>query len=68
LEQIIDVVENESQLNQPRIEYGREIEEELSNLEQLIARDTEISARYSPRWLAVKLLEEDEEIIRKFGE
>jgi len=50
-----------------RIEYGREAEEEIANLERLISQ-TELSRQYSPRWLAVKLLEEDEEIVRKLKE
>ena len=44
-----------------------EVEEEIANLEKLVSQ-TELSQRYSPRWLAVKLLEEDEDIARKFKE
>jgi len=48
-----------------RINYGREVEEEIAKLERLISQSA-LSQKYSPRWLAVKLLEEDEEIIKKF--
>ena len=68
LEQIVRVIEADSQLERPRIEYGREIEEEVTNLEQLISQDEELSTNYSPRWLALKLLEQDEEVIKIFRE
>lgn len=50
-----------------RINYGREVEEEIAKLERLISQN-DLSQKYSPRWLAVKLLEEDGEIIKKFKE
>jgi len=67
LQEIIKVAEKKTSARVLRIEYGREVEEEVANLESLISQ-TELSQRYSPRWLAVKLLEEDEEIIKKFRE
>ena len=50
-----------------RIEYGREVEEEIARLEALVSQ-TELSRTYPPRWLAVKLLEEDEDLVQKFKE
>jgi len=67
LQEIINVAERKTSARVLRIEYGREVEEEVANLESLISQN-ELSQRYSPRWLAVKLLEEDEEIIKKFRE
>jgi ferrous iron transport protein B len=50
----------------PRIHqvgYGAEIEEEVARLERIIAeRETALAEKYGARWLAVKLLEQDEEI------
>ena len=66
LSAIIGAVEDDSQSQPPRIEYGRDIEEEIAGLEKLIAQDAELAGKYSPRWLAVKLLEGDEEIVKKF--
>jgi hypothetical protein len=43
------------------------MEDEIAKLEEIIATDSRFQG-YSPRWLAVKLLEEDEEIIKKFTE
>jgi ferrous iron transport protein B len=67
LKEIINVAEKKTSARELRIEYGREVEEEIANLERLISQ-TELSQSYSPRWLAIKLLEEDEEIIKKFRE
>ena len=39
--------------------YGREIDEELDKLTPLAAAEPALAARYGPRWLAVKLLEDD---------
>jgi len=49
-------------LNAPRpveISYGREIDEELDKLEPLVRARPELAADCDPRWLAIKLLEDD---------
>ena len=66
-DEIVKVAENKARVKGLKVEYGREVEEEISKLEKLISQ-SELSSKYSPRWLAVKLLERDEEIIRKFKE
>lgn len=47
------------------VQYGREIEEEIARLEALIAAHPMLAARYSPRWLAIKLLENDPHVIER---
>lgn len=42
-----------------RVDYGREVEEELGRLEKIVASHPGLSKRYSPRWLATKLLEHE---------
>ena len=69
LREIVFVIENpHHQREALQIRYGREIEEEIAKLENLIAQDPQLSTQYPARWLAVKLLEEDEEVINKFGD
>ena len=46
------------------VDYGREIEEEISKLEEFISKIEALKA-YPARWLAVKLLENDSEIKAK---
>ncbi|HIP97005.1 MAG TPA: ferrous iron transport protein B, partial [Anaerolineae bacterium] len=48
------------------IDYGREIEEEIARLEGLISKVEELKT-YPARWLAVKLLEDDNEVKEKVG-
>jgi ferrous iron transport protein B len=47
------------------IDYGREVEHEIGKLQALIEANPELKARYTSRWLAIKLLEEDSDIIAK---
>ncbi len=44
------------------IDYGREAEEEISRLVGLISNTPAIAALFPARWLAIKLLEADEDI------
>jgi len=64
LQTIVDVAEGKIEVSGIHLQYGRDVEEEIAKLERLITGNS-LAKRYSPRWLAVKLLEEDEEIIRK---
>jgi len=65
LKEIVKVSEKKTDVASIRIEYGREVENEIAKLEKLISQSP-LSVNYSPRWLAVKLLEEDKEILKKF--
>jgi ferrous iron transport protein B len=47
------------------VDYGREVENEISKLQELIEANPGLTARYCPRWLAIKLLEEDGDIVAK---
>ena len=50
------------------VDYGREIEEEISKLQEQINQSEELKSRYSPRWLAIKLLEEDQILAGKISD
>ncbi len=67
MEEIVSVAERKTEASGVRIEYGREVENEISRLEEAILQSP-LASRYSPKWLAVKLIEGDEEIIKKFEE
>jgi ferrous iron transport protein B len=67
LQTIVDVAENRIQVDGLTLKYGREVEEEIEKLEQSISLSP-LARKYSPRWLAIKLLEEDEETIKMFKE
>lgn len=67
LDEIVRVAEKKTDVVGTRIEYGQEVENEIAKLEKYISQSY-LSLDYPPRWLAVKLLEGDEEILKKFKE
>jgi len=67
LQEIVKMADGEVQPGKFRLDYGREMEEAIAKLEELISEDRELSRRYPPRWLAVKLLEGDEEVVKTLG-
>lgn len=59
LDKIIEVYENKKNRITTSQEYGREIEQAVTRLEREIQK---IDSKYPSRWLAIKLLEDDEEV------
>jgi ferrous iron transport protein B len=53
LQTIVDVAQGKTQMSGLQLRYGREVEEELAKLEQVIS-SSPLSLKYSPRWLAIK--------------
>jgi len=48
-----------------KVDYGQEIEEELSKLSALIRACPETTAQFNPRWLALKLLENEKDVVTR---
>ncbi len=48
-----------------RIKMGQELESEIDQITALIEQDTQLANQFLPRWLAIKLLEADEELCQK---
>ncbi len=67
VDMVIAVADGKVEAKSVRISYGREIEKEIDKLEGLIA-GTPLAKGHPPRWLAVKLLEGDEEVSKRFEE
>jgi ferrous iron transport protein B len=57
----VKVAENKSQNGKPCLKYGVEIEERIEKLAQAIKSEN-LASGYPPRWIAIKLLENDPEI------
>jgi len=68
LEEAVKMAERKPPREKTFINYSKEIQEELDRLETLISRDQELSRKYPVRWLGLKLLENDQEVIRKVRE
>ncbi|MBN2190765.1 MAG: ferrous iron transport protein B [Candidatus Aureabacteria bacterium] len=47
------------------VNYGVDIEKELNLLETIINRDSRLSGKYPAKWLAVKIIEQDGQILKK---
>ncbi len=67
LQAIVAAFEGKTAIEKVKLFYGNELEEHIKELETIIARDEELSQRFPPRWLAIKLLEEDREVLEKVG-
>ena len=66
-QEIVDVFEGKTTKEKIKLYYGSELEAHIKELETLIAQDEELSHQFPPRWLAIKLLEEDKEVLEKIG-
>jgi len=44
--------------------YGDDIEALIKKVENAISKDTNLSSKYPPRWLAIKVLEKDDEVLK----
>jgi ferrous iron transport protein B len=66
LDAIIKTSEQDKRLRTHNINYGEEIEHELTAIETLLVdREQKLVEKYGPRWLAIKLLESDTDITAK---
>jgi len=66
LETIIRVAEDrESVARHIHINYGVELEEEIEKLQELIGTGSTFLDKHHSRWLGIKLLENDEEVIKQ---
>ncbi len=53
----------ESQEPLPHVHYGNDIEKELEKIQPLVSREHKLTQKYGTRWLSLKLLEQDEQIL-----
>ncbi|NOZ71246.1 MAG: ferrous iron transport protein B [Chloroflexi bacterium] len=47
------------------VDYGEDIQRAIDDLQELIVQHESLSQRYPPRWLALKLLEKDDDCLAK---
>ena len=63
LDRVVEVYEGkEKKSRHLHIAYGNELEEEVRKVQVKLRSDRALASRYSTRWLAVKLIEEDSEV------
>ena len=68
LDEAINLVEKKTTIRRNTPVYGKEVEEEIKKIEALLLKDKDLIQKYPSRWLAVKLLEGDSEVIKKIKE
>ena len=72
LDRVIEVVEDRDTVSRHiHISYGHELEKEIKNIQDVIWQNSSIGQRFSTRWLAVKLLENDTAVhdrVNSFGD
>jgi small GTP-binding protein len=49
----------------PKINYGQKIEDVIDSIVNIIKKDETLAQKYPPRWLAIKLLENDTDVLEK---
>jgi len=63
---VIDVTKGKIELKPLQVKYGREVEERLRKLEEIVReKNPHICRIYPSRWVAVKLLERDPAVVGK---
>lgn len=55
----------EKRRSRATLRYGEEIEDFIEKVEEILKEDEELIKKYPLRWLAIKILERDEEILKK---
>ncbi len=64
---IVDTITNKNKISPkdktPTINYGTEVEEHLNEFTEVIDKNITLPKKYNSRWIALKLLENDEEVI-----
>ncbi len=66
LEVIINTVFSTSAVVSPEINYGDEIEKAINDISAILAKnEPHLTANYNTRWLAIKMLEQDADIVTK---
>ena len=66
LDAIVETARQGKRRRTHRVNYGQEIEEELAKIETLLVdKERSLAGQYPPRWLAVKLLEQDSNVTAK---
>ena len=63
LQTVVDVYEGENKVARHlHINYGHEIEDGIAHIQHYLKQDDQLRIRYSTRYLAIKLMEGDEEV------
>ena len=65
LDKAVQLFEKMPERKKVVINYGEEIENEIIKIENLLKNDSDLLKKFNLRWLAIKLLEQDKEVINQ---
>ncbi len=65
LDAVVAVGQNKITLERPKLSYGPRIDEELEKIRKLVEGQGRMNGKYDSRWIALKLLEGDQDILAK---
>ncbi|UCB45626.1 MAG: ferrous iron transport protein B [Spirochaetota bacterium] len=69
LEKVVEIYEEKEAKTRPiKVSYGAELEEEIQKIQKKVNLDKQLRGIYPPRWLSVKLLENDSDANEKVKE
>ncbi len=66
-EEIIKASKRKNRNKKMVIDYGEEIEKELKRIEKVVLKDKNLTEKYPSRWISIKLLERDEQVLKKIN-
>ena len=64
LEAAVKTAEDKIGIEEHILRFGKEVDPEIEKIQRIISKDSNLVSQYSPSWLAIKLLEDDSEIIK----
>lgn len=64
LEAAVKTAEDKIGIQEHILRFGKEVDPEIKKIQRIISKDSNLVSQYSPSWLAIKLLEDDSEIIK----
>ena len=65
LDKAVQLFEKMPERKKVIINYGDEIENEIIKIENLLKNNSDLLKKFNSRWLAIKLLEQDKEVIKQ---
>ena len=63
LDKVVEIALEKQSWHPSLISYGMDIDQRINQIEEMIKGTRKIEGKYSPRWLALKYLEQDKQVI-----
>ncbi|MCW4016981.1 MAG: ferrous iron transporter B, partial [Candidatus Bathyarchaeota archaeon] len=64
-DEIVYATQKQVWITKPKLDYGKDLENKVDSIAQVVAKDNALTTKYPQRWLAIKLLEKDEDALAK---